>query len=159
MMIFNTNYQSKKQIYENLFEDIQDSWEESSTNINTTNNVSKKDTDSNQVDAENEENINSDTEKCPVSSDQLAEASEMRLREFFGLPTSTFSSTSILNCNELANTDLNKAETECSSVSMYANICDMFDRHDVTNDIVEVVGGADDVELLNDVEIDVKRFN
>lgn len=40
---------------------------------------------------------------------------------------------------------------------MYANICDMFDRHDVTNDMVEVVG-TDDVELLNDVEIDVSSL-
>lgn len=40
---------------------------------------------------------------------------------------------------------------------MYANICDMFDRQDVTNDMVEV-GGADDVELLNDVEIDVSSL-
>lgn len=65
---------------------------------------------------------------------------------------------SILNCNELTNTDLIKADTECSSVSMYANICDMFDRHDVTNDMVEVVGGTEDVELLNDVEIDVSNL-
>lgn len=64
---------------------------------------------------------------------------------------------SIFNCNELRNSDLIKAETDCSSVSMYANICDMFDRHDVTNDMVEVVG-SDDVELLNDVEIDVSSL-
>ncbi|XP_023296311.2 zinc finger protein 182-like isoform X2 [Lucilia cuprina] len=89
---------------------------------------------------------------------QLAEASERRLREYFGLPT-TSSATSNLNCNEMPpNSDLIKPDTDCSSVSMYANICDMFDRHDVTNDMVEVVGGTDDVELLNDVEIDVSSL-
>ena len=50
-----------------------------------------------------------------------------------------------------------KPDTDCSSASMYANICDMFDRQDVTNDMVEVVG-TDDVELLNEVEIDVSSL-
>ncbi|XP_065356107.1 zinc finger protein 182-like [Calliphora vicina] len=88
---------------------------------------------------------------------QLAEASERRLREYFGLPTSS-TSTSNLNCNDVQpNPDLIKPDTDCSSVSIYANICDMFDRHDVTNDMVEVVG-TEDVELLNDVEIDVSSL-
>lgn len=48
---------------------------------------------------------------------------------------------------------------ECSgapaSDSMYDNICDMIlDR----NEVVEVVGGTDDIDLLNDVEIDVSSL-
>ncbi|KAM7352725.1 uncharacterized protein ACRADG_005133 [Cochliomyia hominivorax] len=86
---------------------------------------------------------------------QLAEASERRLREYFGLPST--SSSAIAGNSELPNTDFIKPETDCSSASMYANICDIFDRQDVTNDMVEVVG-TDDVELLNDVEIDVSSL-
>ncbi|XP_019895036.1 zinc finger protein OZF isoform X2 [Musca domestica] len=84
---------------------------------------------------------------------QLAEASERRLREyFFGIPSqSTMSLGSVLNIS----ISPKPLETPDDSVSV-ANLCDMMFYRDVTNDIVEVVG--DDVELLNDVEIDVSSL-
>ncbi|XP_013102376.2 zinc finger protein 782 [Stomoxys calcitrans] len=84
---------------------------------------------------------------------QLADASERRLKEYFyGVTSPAISLTNDLDTP--ANTKV--AEVSDSSVSM-SNICDMmFYRHDATtNDMVEVVG---DVELLNDVEIDVSSL-
>ncbi|XP_073826080.1 uncharacterized protein isoform X2 [Musca autumnalis] len=85
---------------------------------------------------------------------QLAEASEQRLREyFFGIP----SQSTISNLGSVLNSSPKPDDIpdERDSVSV-ANLCDMMFYRDVTNDMVEVVG--DDVELLNDVEIDVSSL-
>ncbi|XP_061394461.1 zinc finger and SCAN domain-containing protein 20-like [Musca vetustissima] len=88
---------------------------------------------------------------------QLAEASERRLREyFFGIPPPPTQPT-ISNLGSVLNNAISPKpiDTPDDSVSV-ANLCDMMFYRDVTNDIVEVVG--DDVELLNDVEIDVSSL-
>lgn len=55
----------------------------------------------------------------------------------------------------MVETVVNSNGEGASDSSMYDNLCDMIlDR----NEVVEVVGGTDDVDLLNDVEIDVSSL-
>ncbi|XP_075152503.1 uncharacterized protein LOC142226391 [Haematobia irritans] len=86
---------------------------------------------------------------------QLAEASERRLREYFYGVTSP--NISLTQDVDVAAVNTAKTNDICDSSVSMSNICDMmFYRQDgTTNDMVEVVG---DVELLNDVEIDVSSL-
>uniref|UniRef100_A0A1A9UGV7 Protein krueppel n=1 Tax=Glossina austeni TaxID=7395 RepID=A0A1A9UGV7_GLOAU len=81
---------------------------------------------------------------------QLAEASEQRLRDYLGL--NSIGSTVCSNLN-----DCNDNKIDLNVEPIY-DLRDMFPRNEIaSNELIEV-GGNDDVDLLNDVEIDVSSL-
>ncbi|CAD6999736.1 unnamed protein product [Ceratitis capitata] len=105
---------------------------------------------------------------------QLAEASERRLRDYVANTTTG----GAINSLALGNMSINSINQDSSSFSstaaigdtcrdaemtsaIYANICDMFERsnvqtnNEVTNEKTCIVGGED---MLNDIEIDVSSL-
>ncbi|XP_018798424.1 PREDICTED: zinc finger protein 2 homolog [Bactrocera latifrons] len=102
---------------------------------------------------------------------QLAEASERRLREYIGNGTASGSlgicgiSTNTINQDSSCFSSTAPIADACKDVSgtsaIYSNICDMFERstiqtnNEVINDKVCAVAGED---MLNDIEIDVSSL-